>query len=147
MHFSPPLSTKIRDVFDAEPPVGLSFPQRLEFLFRRLAELSDRWGVARRLVFESTRRSETARRRGGAVLREDAFIKRLTRWIKKNATSPEDLGGKDPEEVAYMTAGLIRARALSLSETTSAPRRATASIWLSRSAFTESAGRAHSPGQ
>jgi len=103
---------EIRDVFDAEPPVGLSFPQRLEFLFRRLAELSDRWGVARRLVFESTRRSETARRRGGAVLREDAFIKRLTRWIKKNATSPEDLGGKDPEEVAYMTAGLIRSAGL-----------------------------------
>jgi AcrR family transcriptional regulator len=103
---------EIREVFDTEPPAGLSFSQRLEFLFRCLAELSDRWGEARRLVFESNRCSEAARKRPGTMLREDAFIKRLTRWIEKNATSPEDLGGKDSEEVACMTAGLIRGAGL-----------------------------------
>ena len=72
---------EIRDAFDTEPSVGISFPQRLEFLFRRLAELSDRWGEARRLVFESNRRSELARKRHGTASQEDAFIKQLTSWI------------------------------------------------------------------
>jgi AcrR family transcriptional regulator len=103
---------EIREAFDTEPPAGLSFSQRLEFLFRRLAELSDRWGEARRLVFESNRRSEIARKRRGTMLREDAFIEGLTRWIKKNSTSPGDLDGKDPEEVAYMIRGLIRGAGL-----------------------------------
>ena len=98
--------------FDGDVPAGLSFAQRLELLFRRLAEVVDRWVEARSLLFELDRAGLVRRRKRGLEAGEDPVCHRFAAWLRTNARRSEDLGGKDPEEVAYVLRGMLKGIAL-----------------------------------
>jgi AcrR family transcriptional regulator len=95
-------------VCEAEMPAGLTFPQRLEALFGSLAEISDRWGEARMLLYQVNRSCDAAAQQAG----EASFISTLVRWIEKNLTSPADLGGATPEEAAFLIRGILHGASL-----------------------------------
>jgi AcrR family transcriptional regulator len=94
-------------VFEAEIPAGLEFAERLGLLFGRLAEVAERWPETRLLLIEFKRSGQaapSARQRRASKRNMDA---KLTEWLKKNVTSPADLGGRAPDEIAFVLKSLI----------------------------------------
>lgn len=93
--------------FEAEIPAGLAFAERLGLLFGRLADVVERWPETRLLLIEFKRSGEAAlraRRKRASKRNMDA---KLTEWLKKNTTSPRDLGGREPEEIAFVLKSLL----------------------------------------
>jgi AcrR family transcriptional regulator len=94
---------EFKGAFNAEIPTGLSFHQRLAFLFGRFSEVADRWPEAR-LLMRDLKRSDSTRcgHKDGRDL--DA---RLVEWLKQNVTSAKDLAGREPESIGYIVRSLI----------------------------------------
>jgi AcrR family transcriptional regulator len=93
--------------FEAEIPAGLEFAERLGLLFGRLAEVVERWPETRLLLIEFKRSGQAAlraRQRRTARRNMDA---KLTEWLKRNVTSPKELGGRAPDEIVFILQSLI----------------------------------------
>lgn len=107
---------EFKAAFDAEIPTGLAFDGRLGLLFERLAKVAERWGQEASLLLLEFRRSgpaaiKTCQRRAA---RRDMDAKLLA-WLETNVTSPKDLGGRAPEEIAFVLQSLITGSVLPVS--------------------------------
>lgn len=106
------LSREFVAVFDEPVPAGLSFPDRLEHLLRRLFAKSDRYRDAV-TVFLVARLSGEAlmtegMTRGSSHGADFSSVQLLTTWLGKNA-KPGELGGHPVEEMGVALAGLAHA--------------------------------------
>ncbi len=106
------LSREFVGVFDEPVPVGLSFPDRLELLLRKLFEKADRYRDAVTVFLLARLSGETLMTEGmtpgsspGANF---SSVELLTTWLRKNAKRAE-LGEHRPEEMGVALAGLAHA--------------------------------------
>lgn len=93
-----------KSAFAAEVPGGLGFGQRLEFLFDHLAEAAERWPEGRLLMLE-LHRSDRQHRKHHPT--KPAMDEALVEWLKRNSSGPQDLAGRQPEQIAYILRSLI----------------------------------------
>jgi AcrR family transcriptional regulator len=101
------IKAEFKGAFDAEIPPGLSFQQRLAFLFERFSEVSERWPEARLLLFEFKRSGSARFKPHERRAARQGLDARLVDWLRKNATCAKDLAGREPEEVAFIVRSLI----------------------------------------
>jgi AcrR family transcriptional regulator len=97
--------------FDEVAAPGLTFAQRLELLLRRQLEFAERWreALAVLFAFKSSAAAVPPKGAGTPVLPEsDVYVRRLTEWIRETA-STDEIGGRDPEDVAYVLKGILYA--------------------------------------
>lgn len=90
--------------FDERMPAGLAFPQRLELLLQRQLQFGQDWREALTLFFTFKSSPAAAPR----VPESDVYAQRLTDWISRTAR-PDDIGRREPEEVAYLLKGILQA--------------------------------------
>jgi len=107
--------------FDSEIPPGLTFGERLALLFERLAEVAERWPEARLLLLEF-KRSGSAALKAHKRVAKHGMDTRLVDWLKENAASANDLGGRKPEDIAFVLHSLIIGSLLRPSREGSRPR-------------------------
>jgi AcrR family transcriptional regulator len=93
--------------FDAEIPCHLAFGERLALLFDRLAGVAERWPEARLLLLEFKRSGPASLKARHKRVAKHGVDARLIEWLKANATSPKDFGGRKPEEIAFVLHSLI----------------------------------------
>jgi len=98
------LKGSFKGAFAAEVPAGLSFGRRLGFLFERLAEEAERWPEGRLLMLELHRSGKQHSKHHPA---KPSMDQALVEWLKRNSTGPQDLAGRQPEEIAYVLRSLI----------------------------------------
>jgi len=102
------LHAEIMAVFDAPAPRGAGFVERLEDLIRRQLRLVYRRRetvklfLALQLGADAAPAELAGRRHAEAFAR---FIARLAAWIRAAARG-QDLGGRDPEQLAYLLWGI-----------------------------------------
>ena len=101
------LSREFIAVFDEPVPVGLSFPDRLEFLLSQLFERSERYRDAV-TVFLVARLSGETLMTEGMTGADFSSVQLLTTWLRKN-TRRGELGEHRPEEMGIALAGLAHA--------------------------------------
>lgn len=85
-------------------PAGLAFPQRLELLLQRQLQFGQDWREALTLFFTFKSSPGAAQR----LPESDVYVQRLTDWISR-AARPDDIGRREPEEVAYLLKGMLQA--------------------------------------
>lgn len=101
------LSREFIAVFDEPVPVGLSFPDRLEFLLSQLFERSERYRDAV-TVFLVARLSGETLMTEGMTGADFSSVQLLTTWLREN-TRRGELGEHRPEEMGIALAGLAHA--------------------------------------
>lgn len=103
------LGEGVLGAFDEPAPAGLSFAQRLELVLYRQLAFGECWQDALMFVFANKPTTTGGRRSGGTLRlpRSDVFTDRLTEWIRANAQA-EELGGRSPEDVAYILKGILQ---------------------------------------
>jgi AcrR family transcriptional regulator len=93
------------------PPAGLTFAQRLELVLRRQLEFAEHLGEGVTVFFALKPDSPAARTVPAGKTRTagtDLFIRNLTKWLKDNAEA-QDIGGRRPEDVAYLLKAIMHA--------------------------------------
>lgn len=100
------MAEELEAAFDAPLPAGLALSQRFEVLILRWAEFGERWREALFAVFMIRDTTQRAAGRRNALLKGDFFLKKLTEWLRRAATS-EELGGHDPAAIACILEGTL----------------------------------------
>lgn len=98
---------QFKAALEAEIPAGLAFGDRIGLLFGRLAEVIEHWPETRLILTEIKRCSHSAVKARQRRAAQRAMDARLIEWLEKSVTSPKDLGGRAPEDVAFVLHGLI----------------------------------------
>ncbi len=96
---------------DNPSPPGLTFAQRVELVLRRQLEFAEdlRDGLLVFFAFKSDTGRPASRRRGKIRIPEaDLYVRRLSDWIARTAR-PDEIGGRQPEDVAYVLKGVQHA--------------------------------------
>ncbi len=109
-------------VFETQIPDDLAFAERMGLLFGRLAEVAERWPETRLLLIEFRRSGQAALRDRQQRTSKRAMDAKLVAWLKKNVTGPRDLGGRAPEEIAFVLKSLIMGCVLPPSRKGTSPR-------------------------
>ncbi len=105
------LAAGVMGPLEERAPEGLAFAQRLELVLRRQLEFAEGLGPGLMVFFAMKLQPAGA---GGKRLGKQrmpdggVFVRRLAAWIERSAR-PRDIGGRRPEDAAYLLKAVLHA--------------------------------------
>lgn len=104
------LTKELLQTFELSVSPSLTFAEKLKALLHRQFEMAESWQEAF-TAFLTLKPSDSqilGKKGHGLASLPDLFVGRLTEWISQNA-GPQEIGGRDPEEVACILKGILHA--------------------------------------